>query len=181
MSELKKGYLVDGRVFSTKSEAENYMRIPQVKAALTDLTEAEDSAEWIFNNKAAIFECYKAGSIRRVTKAEKAELKKALDEVTSGFLNDYRDAIVESFRWPSVKREDSPEELVMAAFMDLVEDNEDLAKWLIANKANIEAAFDTGKVKREVSPKAIEALAKYRADQAKAKAEKEAKEAAAAK
>ena len=176
MSELQKGYLVDGQVFTTKAEAEEYMRIPQVKAALVELTEAEDSAEWILANKEAILESFKAGAIRRVSAAEKKELASALDKVTEGFLNTHREAVIASFRWPTVSRDSNADELIKEAFMELCEDNEALADWLIANKDNLNAAFITGKPKREVSQKAIDALAKYRAEMAAQKAELEAAE-----
>jgi hypothetical protein len=167
MSELKKGYMVDGQVFTTKAEAEEHMRIPEVKKALTELAGNENSAEWLFTNKVGILDCYKAGVIRRVSKAERAQLAKALDEVESGFLVDFRDAIIESFRWPTVKRESKPEELVREAFIDLCDGNEDLADWLIASKDELQKAYDAGKIKREVSPKALAALAKYRENQEK--------------
>jgi hypothetical protein len=168
--ELQKGFMVDGRVFATKALAEEYLRGPEVLEALGKLAGNADSAQWLFDNEAAIMATYKAGKIRRVSSKERKELEDALAKIESGFLAVHRDAILSSFRWPTVSRVTDPASAVGEAFLELCDGNGDLADWLIANQEVLVATYDTGKVKREVSPKAIEALALYREQQKAAKA-----------
>lgn len=176
--ELQKGYVIDGKVFSTKAEAEEYMRGPKINAALVELTGDQQSADWIQEKSEFIIEAYKSGSVRRVTKADRKALTEALAEIDEGFLFVNKDAIIDSFRWPSVARDANPAEIIKANFMELCEDQEDLADWLIANKAGVLEAFDAGKVKRQPSQAAMDALAKHREKKAAEKAAKEAAEAA---
>ena len=50
------------------------------------------------------------------------------------------------------------------------EGNEELADWVLANKDAVLEAYEAGKEKRQVNPKAAEALAAYRAKKAAEKA-----------
>jgi hypothetical protein len=91
---------------------------------------------------------------------------------------DNSEAVLDSFRWPSVKRMTDDEKAVAArnSLTALSEGNEDLANWIVANKDAVLEAFKAGIEKREVSPKASEALAAYRAKMAAEKAAKAAAE-----
>jgi hypothetical protein len=185
MSELKKGFVVEGQFFATKADAEEFLRTPVVLEALTVLTSDEASSKWLLENRDAILSTYKAGQIRRVSKAERKALVKALDEVTEGFLADNRDSIITSFRWPKVTRDTDSAEALKTAFVELCEGNEELADWLLATKAELEEAFNAGKPKRKVSQKALDALAEFRnlskEEQEARRAENRAKKAAATK
>ena len=173
MTDLKRGYIVGDKVFKTKAEAEEHLREPVVLEALTTLASDDaDSAKWLLENRDLIIATYRAGKIRRVSKAERKMLVTALEEITEGFLFDHRAAVISSFRWPTVERGTDEAEATKTAFMEVCEDNEPLADWLIDNKDALIEAYNTGKPKREVSEKAKEGLAKF---QAKRKAEKEAR------
>lgn len=182
---IKQGYQTeDGQMFDTKAEALDHLRKPLVLAALNKVTEANaDLNAWLFENRNEIADTFESTKIRRVTKSEKNALKKALDSIVAAgeksfaFVADNCEEILDSFRWPSVKRGTEEEQLatVKAGFMALTEDNAELSDWLVASKDAILEAFQAGVVKREVNPKAAEALAAY---QAAKKAEKAAAEAA---
>ena len=199
---LRQGFMTpDGKVFDTKSEAMDYMRKPQKEAALNKLNgnNAELTA-WLLENEESISDTFESTKIQRVTKSEKKQLEKALEELTKAhatvaedgsvsnvdkkyaFLIENRVAIAESFRWPSVKRASEEEQAatIRAGFMALSGDNVELVDWLIANKAALLEAYQAGVIKREVNPTAAAALAKYRADQAAKKAATEAAKAAEA-
>ena len=60
--------------------------------------------------------------------------------------------------------------------MALTGDNVELVDWILGNKDAILEGFQAGVVKREVNPKAQDALAAYRAKKAAEKAAKEAAE-----
>lgn len=179
MSELKQVYVLDGKIFDTKAEAEDYIRLPKVRAALVVLTKNnKELSDWLIENQESVEQAFDTGTIKRVTKSEKNKLGKALvalgetTEPKLAFLRDNADAILESFRWPSVKRM-TDEEKAVAARNTLVaasEGNTDLAEWVMANKDGILEAYAAGKVKREINPKAAEALAAYRAKKAAEKA-----------
>lgn len=165
----------DGKAFDTKAEAMDYLRRPLKAAALNKLNgNNEELTNWLLDNEDSIGATFESTKIRRVTKSEKKQLEKSLEAVVAAgdkafsFLIDNAAAIAESFRWPSVKRGDATEQAatIKAGFMSLTGDNAELADWLIGNKDSVLEAFQAGVQKREVSPKAAEALAKYRAEQA---------------
>lgn len=180
MTNLSQKFVTeDGKAFDTKAEAMDYLRRPLKAAALNKINgDNKELTDWLLDNEEAIGGTFESTKIRRVTKSEKKQLEKALEAVTAagdkafGFLIDNAAAIAESFRWPSVKRGDATEQAatIKAGFMSLTGDNAELADWLIGNKDAILEAFEAGVVKREVSPKAAEALAKYRAEKAAQKA-----------
>lgn len=186
---LKTGFQTpDGKLFDTKAEALDYMRRPLKEAALNKLN--GDNAEltaWLLEQEEAIGNTFESTKIRRVTKSEKKQLEKALaaikaaDDKHFAFVADNVEAIMESFRWPSVKRgtEEEQAATIKAGFMALTDDNAELVDWIIENKDSILEAYQAGVVKREVNPKAASALAEYRAKKAaeKAAAEKAAAEA----
>lgn len=180
MSNIQSGFIVDGKIFNSKAEAEEYIRGPKVEEALNILTgKNKEMVSWLVAKKDEILDIYESGRIKRVTKAERKQLSKALtaavDLPACAFLKDNFDAVVDSFRWPSVKR-GTPEEQaeqIRKNFDDLTEGNADLVKWLLSNKEQLLASYEAGKEKRQVSEKAAAGLAAYRA-------KKEAEKAAAA-
>jgi len=183
--EIKKGYVIGDQVFETNAEAQEYLRRPKILDALLAVTgRKQDVADWLLEHQEAILGAFDSGTIRRVTKSERNKLAKAfehlatIDDSKLKFLQDNADSIVETFRWPTVKRMNDEEKAALAknTLMLETENDEKLSEWIIANKDNILAAYDAGKVKREVNPKAMEALQAYHAQR---KAEKEAAEAAA--
>ena len=201
MSALKQGYVVaaaDGtqKIFDTAAEAREFIRLPQVKAAINALVAGDENfGKFLLENQDEIQNAFEAGVIARVTKAERNKLAKALQElltVQNGklkFLQDNHEAVLESFRWPAVKRL-TPEEKTAATKEALVKlSDENIATWLITNRDHLERAYAAGVEKRAApagnglaeylaAKKAgPEALAKYTA--AKAAAKEAAKNAAA--
>lgn len=178
--ELQQAFVTpDGKVFNTKKEAQDYLRRPKIAEALKAVTnDNAELTEWLLNNQETVEMAFETGTIRRVTKSESKKLAaalealKAIDNPKVAFLQENAGAILDSFRWPSVKRM-SDEEKATAARNSLVaasEGNEELANWILANKDAILAAFEAGVEKRAVNPKAQEALAAYRAKKAAEKA-----------
>jgi dsDNA-binding SOS-regulon protein len=174
----------DGKVFDSKAEALDYLRRPKIQAALANVTGGKaELSMWLLDNQEVVEGAFEIGTIKRVTKSERNRLAKALEvlkEVENpklAFLQENTDAIFESFRWPKVERMDDDQKLLAArnSLIHASEGNEKLADWVIANKDAILNAYEAGKVKRAINPKAAEALAAYRAQKA---AEKVAKEAA---
>ena len=177
--ELKSVFVTeDGKQFLTKAEALDYLRRPKILDALRPLVEGDnDLANWILENRETIETAFDTGTIRRVSKTEHNKLKKALEAIKASgepkfaFVADHADVIAEVFRWPTVKRM-TEEEKALAARNGLVaaSNNEKLADWILAHKEQIQIAFQAGVEKREVNPKAREALAAYRAKMAAKKA-----------
>lgn len=188
-SKLQQGYIVDGQFFATAAEARDFQRKPQVKAALSKLVGGDANfVQFLLDNQDEIENAFDTGVIARVTKSEKAKLQKALEEVksiTNGklkFIQDNADAILESFRWPAVKRL-KPEERDAAVLESLTKlADEKAAKWLLANKENLMNAYQAGVEKRQAPANSglAEYLAAKKAGPEALKAYTEAKEAAKA-
>jgi hypothetical protein len=198
-SALQQGYIVDGKIFATAAEARDFIRQPQIKAALSFLVGGDANfTNFLLENQEEIEKAFEAGVIARVTKAERNKLNKAFDhiaEVLKGdskakFVVDNIEAAKESFRWPAVKRL-KEEEKVAATLTALTKlGDEKVATWMITNKDNLMKAYSAGVEKRPAptgsglaeylaAKKAgPEALAAYTAAKAAAKAA--AKEASAA-
>jgi ribosomal protein S6 len=183
-AKLQQGYMIEGNFFATKAEANDFIRIPKIKAALMKATsQNEELSEWFIENQELVEQAFDIGTIRRVTKAERKKLAKALETVEEAvesfpnlkFLAEISSDLQETFRWPTVKRMND-EEKREASLNALAEVGAEVAEWIVDNKDVVLESFEAGKIKREVSPKATEGLAAYRA---KLAAEKEAKEAAA--
>jgi hypothetical protein len=180
MSQIQQVFMYDGKTFETKAQVEAYIREPKIKEALMTLTQKNtDLVNWLMANREDIAGTFDSGKIARVTKSERKQLAKALDAVAdvkgAEFLKINAKAVLDSFRWPSVKR-GTPEEQAAAlqkSFMDMTENNTDLVAWIISSKDALLEAFEAGVEKRQVSPAASQALAEYRA---RKQAEKEAKE-----
>ena len=180
-------FMVGDQAFNTRAEAADFIRLPQVRAALNQINGHNPKlTEFLIEHQEAIEMAFEAGTLRRVTKSERNQLTKALEEVKAlavdnpklKFLETHAASLVETFRWPTVKRM-TDEEKATAARNTLLAatDDEGVVTWILANKTAVLEAFKAGVVKREVSSKAAEALAAYRA---KKNAEKAAAEEAAA-
>lgn len=169
----------DGATFETKAEALDHLRRPQIRVALANVTAGNtELSEWLLDNQDAVESAFEIGTIKRVTKSEKNKLAKALEALKEvensklSFLQENTDAILESFRWPKVERMDD-EQKAAAARNSLVaasDGNEELADWVVEHKDEIIEAYSAGKVKKQINPKAAEALAAYRAKKAAEKA-----------
>ena len=179
-TQVQAAFVVDGQIFATKEEANDYVRKPLIKAALMTLTGNQgDLVEWLIANQSELQDSYVAGTITRVTKAERKELKKAVDAVVASgmagiqFIIDNADQLVNSFKWPAKARvkPEEKEAAVREAFIDLTDNNAELVDWLIANKDALDTAFEAGKTKREAPAGGQEALAAWRAARAEAKAQ----------
>jgi hypothetical protein len=169
-------------VFRTAAEARDYLRKPQIEAALRKISGGDANlAQFLYENEDEICKAFEAGVVARVTKADRKKLQKALDAIVAStdinfkFVQDNHQAIMDSFRWPSVKRmtEEEKTAATQAALAKLADDN--AAKWIIKNQEAIHAAYNAGIEKRAVNPKAAEALAKYQAERAANKAAAEPK------
>ena len=175
-NELKPVYVVDGKFFDTKADAQNYQRRPVILAALKAITGVTgDLANWLIEYQETVEVAFEVGTIRRVTKSESKKLGLALEALKEiqgnpkiAFLQENVAAIADSFRWPSVKRMNDDEKNTAArnTLVAASEGNEELAAWILANRDAVLEAFEAGKEKRVVSPKATEALAAYRAKKA---------------
>lgn len=193
---LKQGYIVDGQVFDTAAEARDFMRKPQIKAALSALVGGDQGfLNFLLTNQEEIEKSFEAGVIARVTKSERTKLNKAFDYIAEALKGDSKarfvveniEAAKESFRWPAVKRL-KDEEKAAATLLSLTKlADEKIAQWLVTNKEPLLAAYDAGIEKRAAPPgnglkeyldakkAGPEALAAYQAAKAAAKAEKDAK------
>lgn len=183
--ELKQVFTTpDGKMFDTKQEAMNHLRRPKIQEALLKVTSNnQELTNWLIDNQESVEMAFEVGQVRRVTKVEHKKLQKALDHLKTisddklSFLQENASAILDSFRWPSVKRMNDEEKATAArnSIVAASEGNTELADWIINNKDAVLTAYEAGKEKRELNPKAAAGLAEYRA---KIAAEKAAKEAA---
>jgi hypothetical protein len=185
MTTIVQKFIVGDQQFDTKADALAYMRRPAIEGALKKVADGNmDLVKWLIENQEAIEVAFEVGTIQRVTNSERKKLEKALEALKEiqgnpkiAFLQENAGAIKDSFRWPSVKRMSEEEKTVAArnSLMAATDNNEKLVGWILANREAIMEGYEAGKEKREVNPKATEALAAYRAKKA---AEKEAAEAA---
>ena len=187
MSQLQQVFRTEDGVFhNTKEDALLHMRKPHIRAALMGLTKAnQELSDWLLEQMDALQDAFDVGTVRRVTKVERNKLSRALDAAAAlqepklAFLVEHAEAILKSFKWPAATRLQGEERdaAIASSLLALCDNNEELAGWIAENRDQILNAFEQGKIKREVSPKAKEALAAYQARKA---AEKAAAEQAAA-
>jgi hypothetical protein len=173
----------DGTVFESKAEAQTHIRRPKILAALLPVVDGNaEIANFLIDNREGVETALEAGTIKRVTKSDTAKLTKALDAVVAlndnklNFITENRDAILESFRWPSVKRMDDAqkETAAVASLTVLCEGNGELATYVYSKREGVVTAYNAGVEKRQVNPAAAEALAKYHAERKAKKAAAEA-------
>lgn len=185
MSDLLKQVVVtpDGKQFDTRAEALAYLRRPHIEAALNKLTNNnKELVEWLIANQETVEMAFEVGTIRRVTKSESKKLAAALEAIKEagnpkfGFVVENMGAILDSFRWPSVKRMKDDEKAAAArnTLVGASDGNQQLADWIVANQTAVLEAYEAGVEKRQINPKAQEALAAYRARKAQEKAASEA-------
>lgn len=165
---LKQGYIVDGKVFDTAAEARDYMRLPQIKAALSVLVGGDQNfVTFLLDNQEEIEKSFEVGVIARVTKSERAKINKAYDYIAEALKGDSKakmvveniEAAKDSFRWPAVKRL-KPEEKAaetLAALTKLAD--EKIAQWLVTNEEVLMNAYAAG-VEKRAAP-ASSGLAEY--------------------
>lgn len=176
MSELKQVFqAADGTIFNSKAEADDYIRRPKILEAMMKITSNnEELSNWLMDSQELVSDAFDVGTIKRVTKSERKQLDKALEAIKESgdnafkFVIDNAGAIADSFRWPTVKRlkDDEKATVIKTTLMGATSDNEELSEWIIANKDAILEAYQAGKEKRKVSPKAQEGLATYRCKKA---------------
>lgn len=170
----------DGAQFDTMAEAKDYLRRPKILAALGAIEGVKtELATWLFEKREAIEMAFEVGQIRRVSKQEAKKLKEAMEHVVAtlgqdkkaAFVVENASAILDSFRWPSVKRMDDTEKAAAArvSLLNTTEANEQLTDWILANQAAVLAAYQAGIEKRAVNDNATAALAAYRAEKAEEK------------
>src|SRR5210317_1615112 len=166
----------DGATFATKAEAQDYLRRPKIQEAFKKLTgNNKELTEWLLDNKDVVDNAFEVGTIRRVTKGDKKKRLTALETVKElydsnnveyhklKFLAENVDNIHEGFRYPTQKRmTDEEKEVAAKATLMAETENEELSNWIINNKDDILEAYDAGKEKRQVNPKAAQGLANYR-------------------
>lgn len=183
MTDIKQVYVIGDKQFDTKAEALSFTRRPKQFAAFQAINDGNEKlSNWLIDHQDEVESSFETGTIRRVSKSDRAKLEKALDAVVAAgnkdfaFLVENREAVADSFRWPSVKRLNDVEKAaaIMASLMLLTENDEDLSRWIIANEAAILAAYEAGVEKRAISPKAQDGLARYQAQVALDKAAAEA-------
>lgn len=198
--EIIKGIVVKtpegDKVFATMAEAKDFIRSPKIKEALLSLTDGnEELSDWLLEKRDVVERAFETGTIRRVTNKDKEKLAAAAEGIKAfaaanptaakefQFFVDHAEDIRDGFRYPTVARM-SEEDKAFAAKNTLVmesEGNEELADWVLANKDPILEAYEAGKDKKPMNPKAAEALAKWRAQKAaKGETSTEANEAAEA-
>jgi len=184
VSGIKQVFTVDGKNFDSKAEAINYIRKPKIEEALNALPGiTAELKDWLIENQEQVEVAFETGTIKRVTKAESAQLAKALAAIVEAndpkfaFVSKNAISIQESFRWPSVKRLTDEEKTIAAkaSLYAATDEDEGLVNWILDNKTAILEAYCAGIEKRVVSAKATEALAAYREKMAAAKTAKTAK------
>jgi succinate dehydrogenase flavin-adding protein (antitoxin of CptAB toxin-antitoxin module) len=180
-SSVQQAYVVslDGQnhIFATKAEADLFVRRPKILKELLEVTD-DNTANWLIENQDSVESCFETGTIKRVTKAEKAQLEKAIEAIVASgdsrykFVIDHAAVILEVFRWPTVKRMTDEEKLVASknGLLNVTENNQTLTDWILKNKDSIMAAYKAGVEKREVSPQAANGLLLYRFSKALEKA-----------
>ena len=174
--KIQQVYRIEGvdEVFNTKQELQDFIRGPKVKAALNKVTgDNEELTTWLFERKELLQDAFDIGTIRRVTASDKKKLTAALEAVKElyedghqnvKFIAENLENIRDGFRYPPQKRMTDEEKAVAAkvTLMAETDNDEEVSDWIIKNKDAILEAFEAGKVKREVSPKATLGLAKHR-------------------
>lgn len=171
----------DGSEFSTRAEAVEYLRKPQILSALNALTENNESlSEWFYDNRDDVAGAFEVGTVRRVTKGEHKKLGNALEAVVAAndpetqFLIDHASVIASCFKWPTVKKmSDAEKKGAARKAMTELTDNAEVVEWALAKTEGLLEAFEAGKIKRPVSEKATAGLTNYRMTKVAEKAVKE--------
>jgi len=194
ITDIKQVYIIEGRQFETKAEAQDFLRRPKKVDAFKTFIAAGDNQDkiidWLLDNQESVESAFEAGVIKRVSKSETKQLEVAFAEIAAaaaeGRAIDTKKARIvldnietarDSFRWPTVKRMNDEEKAAEALrqLTEVAEGNERLAQFVVENKDRVLESYAAGKPKREVSPQAAAGLQEYRERMAREKAEREAK------
>ena len=177
MSDLQQAFIVDGKVFNTKAEANDYIRRPKIKAAFMDITEGnEELSDWLVENQNVVNSAFETGTIKRITKSDHKKIDAAFDAMAASgdsvyaFLVDNRDALELKYKTQARLTEEEKTAQAISTVAEAADDNTELGEWVVENKDSILDAYNAGKKKREVSPKAKAALEEYRKKKAAEKA-----------
>jgi hypothetical protein len=187
---VQSGFMVDGKFFATKAEANDFVARPKKVAALNKIKGSNtELVGFLIDHQDDLEGAFESGKSRRVLKTERNKLSRALKYIADTLKDDHRAAMVldnveqiaASFKWPAVKKMEEAEQAatVNTSILAIVDGNQEVATWVIANKDAILEGFEAGVEKRVVSEKTMNALAAAREKLAAAKAERLAKEAAA--
>jgi len=189
-TKLKQVYQTsDGTTFETAKEAHDYNRRPLIEAALRRVAGGDAGlTKFLFENSDEIQNAFEAGVVKRVTKAERKRISasmaylKTINDGKLKFLQDNANAIVDSFRWPGVKRMNDEEKVAATKEALTALADEAAANWIIKNRDAIFNAYQAGVEKRVPPPNSgleeykkakaagPEALAAYNAKKAATKA-----------
>lgn len=181
--QIVQKFEMNGQLFDTKAEALDFARKPKIIAALDAVTGGNTELnEYIYKNQELLESIFDCGTVQRFTKSERNQMTKALEAIKNAdnkafaFVADNADAILDSFKWPTVKRlkDDEKLQLITTSLMLATENDKALVDWIILSEAKVFACFDAGKVKREVAASATDGLIIYREKIARRKAEMEA-------
>lgn len=159
--QIQQVFSAGGKNFATRAEANDFLRAPKIEAALKVVTGGNAAlATFLKTNEDEIQKAFEAGVIARVTKAERKRINAAFDYVANTLKDDPKarylveniEAAKESFRWPAVKRLKEEEKVAatMAALTALAD--EAAATWIVANRAQLENAYNAGIEKRAPPP-----------------------------
>jgi hypothetical protein len=177
--------IVDGErmYFDSQQEADDFQRNPMVQAALTELTESTgataDLADFLFENKDAIADCFGAGKARKLSRKERGELERALKALVAlanpdlAFLATHAETVKSSFKFEAKRMSDDDRKLLVKGAIVTLVNNTNVSDWINTNIEALKEAFNAGIEKRVIS----DGLVEYRERMA---AEKEAKRLAAA-
>jgi hypothetical protein len=179
----------DGATFDSKAEALDHIRIPKIREALMSLTEGNEAlVEVLIAQKETVVSAFDVGTLRRVTKAEKKKLAKVFAKIEEAELpgTEYlfetqihegreerlADILIESWKWPKVSRlgDDEKAEKAKEILKTLDDLSPEVIDWIIGQKEEILNAYEEGKEKRELPPKAMAGLEEYRRRKAAEKA-----------
>ena len=87
MSQIQQAFTVDGKFFSTKEEANQYIRRPKIIAALEAfIKDNKPLVDLLVENQDTIESAFESGSLRRFTKADQKKLQKAFDSIVAAGL-----------------------------------------------------------------------------------------------
>ena len=184
MTELKiaQVFEVDGHIFHSKAEAQNFIRRPKIKAALEAFTKAvsPDLADFIIENQEAIEDAFEVGTVRRLTKSDISKLEKAIKVLGEAqvkgteFLVSMWPELEYKYRSVKCMTDEEKAAAIRNSLLAISDNDLDLADWIMTHKDAILEAFEAGVEKRQINPAAKNALAAYQAKKAAEKAAKEA-------
>lgn len=176
--------VVDGErmYFDSQQEADDFQRNPLVKEALTNLTTetgaSPELADFLFENKDAIADCFQAGKARKLSRKERGELERALKALVAlgnpalAFLATHAETIKSSFKFEAKRMSEDDRKLLAKEAIVALINNTNVSTWVNSHIEELKEAFAAGMEKRVIS----DGLKEY---QERVAAEREAKRIAA--